>query len=427
MTATARSAPAHAPERYTDDGWLIRRTSVDTVRPFDDPTAQWMLDRAQARLPLYLLHVADHAEATPPGLREALHAQDEAPCDGLFFSQYGLPELRRRLVDWLAADEGWNPAVEPLVSVTWSGTGAAVFDLLRMLKDGRPGPTAVLLPRPGWGYDMSVRDTGHVPVSYEVPPESPHGPDPAHLEEAWRRCRSEGLDVACLLINPQHNPWGGNWTPEFLAAVAALAERERIPVLVDNAFYGLTAEDVRPTSALRLLDRLVGQELLLSVRSLSKQFACSGWALGAVAGSPGLVSAYSGRWRCLREPTANFRAQAAMAAWLDGPEPERFTRRRRAEVTRHARLLRTTLHSAGLPDDAVLHHGGAPFTLLRPPDDGTVDEVRERTVVRHGVLLGLERDARERPWFKVWLGRDSSILEPAAQALGAAAAEWRYR
>ncbi|MEO3977519.1 pyridoxal phosphate-dependent aminotransferase [Streptomyces sp. CAU 1734] len=422
MTAAVRGPFAGSPRTATDDRALIRRTAVDTLRPFDDPTADWMLDRVRRDLPLYLLHVADHGEAVPPGLREALHAQDAQPCDGLVFSQYGLPELRRRLAEWLPRDEEWAAISDPLVSVTWSGTGAAVFDVLRMLKAARPEPSAVLLPRPGWGYEVSVRDTGHRPIGYEVPAESPLGPEPAHLREAVDRCRREGLAIAGILVNPQHNPWGGNWTPEFLAAVADLAEAERAPVVVDNAFYGLTTGDVRPTSAVRLLDRLIGRELLISVRSLSKQFACSGWALGVMAGSPGLVTAYSGRWRCLREPTANFRAQAAMASWLAGPEPARFTARRKREATRHAGLLRTALGDAGLPGDAVLHHGGAPFALLRPPAGTAVSEVRERVVGESGVLLGVERDAGGREWFKIWLGRDSQIFEPALRALGPAAA-----
>ncbi|MCP3801911.1 aminotransferase class I/II-fold pyridoxal phosphate-dependent enzyme [Allokutzneria sp. A3M-2-11 16] len=409
-----------AVEDITDDSAMIRRTAVDTVHPFDDPTADWMLARVRQELPLYLLHVADHSESMPPGLREALH--DERPCDGLIFSQYGLPELRQKLEGWLPHDEGWRPESAPLVSVSWSGTGAAIFDILRMLKAGKQEPSAILLPRPGWGYELSVRDTGFQPVGYEVPVESPQGPDIAHLHEALLRCRQEGLAVAGIIVNPQHNPWGGNWTPEFLDAVADLSETERAPVLVDNAFFGVTAQEVEPTSAVRVMDRLIAQDLLVSVRSLSKQFACSGWALGAVAGSPKLVSEYSGRWRCTREPTANFRAQAAMASWLGGQESTQFAWQRRRDTTRNAWLLRQSLSEVGL---ALIHHGGAPFALLRPPRHGSAAELRKRIVEDSGVLLGMDRDARGQEFFKIWLGRSSQVFEPAVRALcGSVAMLW---
>ncbi|MFJ7073845.1 MalY/PatB family protein [Streptomyces sp. NPDC098781] len=104
--------------------------------------------------------------------------------------------------------------------------------------------------------------------------------DPDLLDETFRRAVAGGRRAAFLLCSP-HNPTGTVHTPDELAAVAALADRHGVRVVVDEIHAPLTAGGVDFTPYLSVPGGARG----LSLMSASKAWNLAGLkAALAVAG-----------------------------------------------------------------------------------------------------------------------------------------------
>ena len=409
----------------TSDGPLMRRLACDTISPGLNPEYGWLAERNLSD-PVFMLHVADRPEGSPGRLRAALTEQLAADSyDGFGWSQHGLPALRQRLESWIAASEDWPAGCGLRVSVGWTGTGPAMFDLMRLIADRSGTGAAVLVPEPGWSYRQRVLDSGLTPVSYPVSVASSAGPTVDSFAEVVHGCRTEGRPIGLILLNPQHNPTGANFAPELIRAIDRLAVDHNTFVLVDNAFFDLTATGVAPVSAVPLLARTAERGRLCHVRSLSKQFGCNSWSLGAVSASRVLLDEFADRWRGSREDPCGLRMQAAMATWLESADAAMYTAGRRAEIASNAALLRERLTAQGL---TVIAHGGAPYGLLRLPP-WTTDHLSFRHALfrRTGVIAGVAAQPGGPGWLKLFLGRDTGLFASATTAIANAAGLWRDR
>ncbi|KOV89661.1 MalY/PatB family protein [Nocardia sp. NRRL S-836] len=130
---------------------------------------------------------------------------------------------------------GWEPAVERTAIVPDVMMG--VVEMLRLVSP-RDAPVVVNCPVYPPFYQF-IRSMGRTVV------EAPLGPswriDLAALERAFDRA---GRGAAYLLCSP-HNPTGTVHTADELAAVAALAERHGVRVVVDEIHAPIVATGVR--------------------------------------------------------------------------------------------------------------------------------------------------------------------------------------
>jgi cystathionine beta-lyase len=95
--------------------------------------------------------------------------------------------------------------------------------------------------------------------------------DPDALEQAFVEATGRGRPAAYLLCSP-HNPTGTVHTPEELTAVAELAERHGVRVVVDEIHAPLVLDGARFTPYLSL----AGTETAFSVMSASKAWNLAG-------------------------------------------------------------------------------------------------------------------------------------------------------
>ncbi|KZB81848.1 pyridoxal phosphate-dependent aminotransferase [Amycolatopsis regifaucium] len=104
----------------------------------------------------------------------------------------------------------------------------------------------------------------------------------------------EGLRAAvtdrtrAILINSPHNPTGTVFTRAELEAVAALCVTHDLIAITDEVYEHLVFDDAEHIP----LATLPGmRERTVSISSAGKTFNCTGWKIGWVCASPGLVAA----------------------------------------------------------------------------------------------------------------------------------------
>jgi aspartate/methionine/tyrosine aminotransferase len=185
----------------------------------------------------------------------------------------GLPALRARIARHYA--DRYGIAVEPERVVVTTGSSAGfVLAFLALFDAG----AKVALPSPGYpcyrhiltalGQDAVLLNTGD-PTRW-----MPAGSD---IDDAVQRSGIAGLVVA----SPA-NPTGTMLEPARLAEIAAACRRNRIWLVSDEIYHGLTY-GMREETALAHSDEAV------VVNSFSKYFSMTGWRIGWLIVPPAMV------------------------------------------------------------------------------------------------------------------------------------------
>lgn len=185
----------------------------------------------------------------------------------------GLPALRERIARHYA--DRYGIAVEPERVVVTTGSSAGfVLAFLALFDAG----AKVALPSPGYpcyrhiltalGQDAVLLDTGD-PTRW-----MPTGSD---IDDAVRQS-----GVAGLVVASPANPTGTMLEPARLAEIAAACRRNRIWLVSDEIYHGLTY-GMREETALAHSDEAV------VVNSFSKYFSMTGWRIGWLIVPPAMV------------------------------------------------------------------------------------------------------------------------------------------
>lgn len=227
-----------------------------------------IMDLAALRPNTLHLEVGQPDFATPPHIVEAAC---KAAADGYttYTANRGLLEVRETIVDKLQRENGIRTTVDD-VAIT-CGAVNALFECLAALVS--PGE-AVLLPDPGWpNYVMMAETLGARAVHYPLLPEEGYLPD---LDRLAVLARTSGARV--LLINSPSNPTGAVFPREVMERLVELADQHDLYLISDECYEHIVfdGEHISPAS---LDDRRV-----LSVFSVSKSYAMTGWRVGYVCG-----------------------------------------------------------------------------------------------------------------------------------------------
>src|SRR4051794_38175833 len=190
----------------------------------------------------------------------------------------GVPELRQAVARHQARCYGieLDPDVEVLVT---AGATEAVTAAVLALVD--PGDEVVLVEPFYDSYPAAVSMAGGIVRTVAMR----RGADGFRLDtDQVREVVSDHTRV--LVLNTPHNPTGAVIDADQLAAVAEVAVRHDVVVVVDEVYEHLTYDGRRhvPLATLPgMADRTV------SVSSAGKTFSCTGWKVGWVTGSAELV------------------------------------------------------------------------------------------------------------------------------------------
>ncbi|MDF0531167.1 pyridoxal phosphate-dependent aminotransferase [Tsukamurella sp. 8F] len=371
---------------------------------------------------------------TPPGLVAAL-ADIPNHANGYQLTPYGLPALRNVLREYIIRTHdlddvtpGWFD-----VSVSQCGTRSAMADFGQFIRSCTPKRRVALVPEPGWDYPGVLAPLGFSVRTYPLTQRQDWQPDTEAVEEMIRTSPDTGL----LVLNPQHNPTGSDWTPSVVARLLDLAEERGVAVLLDDAYYAVHTPGTAPTNALRILLSERRTQPWLAVRTLGKQFRCNGWGLGALTGRPetlGILAAIAHR----RYYGSAVPLQAAMASWLADPESDRYIE----QLGDHYVRTRDQVHSRlvgdlGFPDHAVSPGTCTSYLRFQVPPSFAADhdeDAYRRLCLAAGVLPG--RGSMTAPsrhggnddrssWVRIHLGHPPQVLDDAFDRLLATGLGWK--
>ena len=192
----------------------------------------------------------------------------------------GIPLLREQIVQMLSATHGnhWSPdnvAVQP--------GGKPVIGKF-LAASINPGD-AVAYPVPGFPiYESQINYHGGKPMPYYYRPQK-NGHFALDIASMQRAITPK---TRALIFNNYHNPTGAAASDEELDAVAELATANDLWVLVDDAYFNIRYDNEPPRSIL-IRDDMVQRAIVLF--TFSKQFAMTGWRVGAAIGNRDIIAA----------------------------------------------------------------------------------------------------------------------------------------
>jgi len=217
---------------------------------------------------------------TPPHVVEALA---KAAREGAthYPDQRGEITLREALVAKLARENGIAAHPDDVV-VTAGGTHGLFLAMQALLSAGDEllvmSPHWMALPKlVGFAAGASMRSW---PVYLEL---GPGGWSPAELAERLRGAL--GPATKGLYLNTPNNPTGAVLGREHLEAIAAVAHERDLWVISDEAYEHLLFDGAKHVSIASLPGMA---ERTLSVYTMSKSYAMTGWRVGYMVAPPAL-------------------------------------------------------------------------------------------------------------------------------------------
>lgn len=224
-----------------------------------------------------------------------------------YTSSAGVPELREAIAKKLRRDNGlsYDPATQ--IAVTNGGTGALALTLMAILDPG----DEVLIPDPGWtNYVPMIVAAGAKSVGYPLTRESGFIPDPEQVE----RLITE--KTKAIIINTPSNPTGAVYGKDVLGALVEVASKRNLYIISDEVYEKIVFDGHKHVSTATLPG---AYERTITVNSLSKTYAMTGWRVGYVAGPEKVVSAVAALNSALNACPPSV-SQAAAVAALNGPQ-----------------------------------------------------------------------------------------------------------
>jgi len=222
---------------------------------------------------------AIHLEIGEPDFTAAPHVVEAATRsirEGLtrYPPTAGLPELRAAAAAKLARVNGIVVSPDDVV-ITNGGCQGLFNAFSALLDDG----DRIALPDPGWPNYLSMATVLGLRVSsYSLLAENGYHPDPDQIEDLFAH------GVRCVVLNSPANPLGTVTPREIVERIVELAARYGAWVVSDECYDEIYFGEapVSPAS-------IEPSSNVVSIFSMSKTHALTGWRIGYVTGPPTVV------------------------------------------------------------------------------------------------------------------------------------------
>ena len=242
---------------------------------------------------------------TPQHIKEAaIQAINEG------FTHYtpteGLPELREAVARKLKRENGIEADPENQILITDGGLGA-IFAATQSLVN--PGDE-VLVFDPAWPrYLQNVLLVGGVPKRVFLGEEDDFVPD---VDEIKKRVTKK---TKLVILNTPNNPTGAVAPKNLLEEIGDLAVEHDLILLLDEVYERIVYE----AEHFSLATHSDLKDHIITVFSLSKTYAMTGWRIGYAVSHANMIKAMSKVGAYANPCRTSFAQKAAIAA-LDGPQ-----------------------------------------------------------------------------------------------------------
>ena len=219
----------------------------------------------------------------------------------------GIPELRKAVADKFKRENGIN--YEPDQIIISNGGKQALYEVFRTIcEDG----DQVLIPTPCYvSYAEQIKLTGAEPVFFKTKEENNFRPTFEEVSENFT------LNVKAFIINSPNNPSGSIFEKEELKKIAKFLVERGVFMITDEVYEHLIYDGRNHISVASLGEK--EKERSITVNSVSKTYAMTGWRVGYAAGPRKIIKAMN---NLQGHATGNINsiAQKATIEALNGPQ-----------------------------------------------------------------------------------------------------------
>lgn len=218
----------------------------------------------------------------------------------------GFADLRNAIAKKLRDENNImvDPDSEIFVSV---GAMQGIFNTLLHLLD--PGEEVIVVD-PGYDYYSQIGLFGGVPVRVPAYEKNHFKVDPDDIKKAITD------KTKLMIINTPSNPTGAIFDEEILIEISKTAQQQGIFVLSDEPYENIIFDGKRHVSIGALDDM---KDLTISVFTLSKTYAMTGWRVGYVAANKNIIDEMEKLMEHMVSGVTAVSQRAALAA-IEGPQ-----------------------------------------------------------------------------------------------------------
>lgn len=359
--------------------------------------------RTQAESPIALAHelaatrphrrgLLDLAQAAPchpppPSVVDRVVATARHPHGAAYVGEAGWDPLREAFAAELSVAYGGR--VRPAEVVVTAGCNQAFCLAVGALAE--PGDEVVVAVPYYFNHDMWLRMQGITPVHLESGSDLLPDPDAA-VALLTERTR------AIVVVTPG-NPTGVTVPPDTIGALAGLARRHGVALVLDETYRSFRDTDAPPH---RLFADPDWADTVVSLHSFSKDLAIPGYRVGAVVAGRAVNREVMKLLDCVAIGAPRIGQEAALAGLTTAG---RWRSERAAELAGRRRAVTAALTEG--PGGFELRSCGGYFAWLRhpwphrPTADVVCDLVREQDVL---VVPGTAFEPRDRGTIRLSVG-----------------------
>jgi aminotransferase len=274
--------------------------TVNTVNIFE------LMDRARSRTDVISMGLGDPDLSTPQHIIAAAKLAIDENRTGPAPAR-GLPELRRAIARKLSTENGIEADPETEVLITTGGQEAMFLAFQALIEPG----DEVLMPDPRYtSYDEAIELAGGRIVLVPTREEDAFDLDP---DEVTKRLTS--ASKVLMLVTPS-NPTAGIVTPAHIRRLAEIAQERGLIVISDEIYEKFLFDDYQHLS----IASLPGMwERTITLNSISKTYAMTGWRIGYLAGPAAIFDAVAALKTMVNFQAPTVSQWAAIAAF-NGPQ-----------------------------------------------------------------------------------------------------------
>lgn len=267
---------------------------------------------------IIMLSIGEAEFPTPPEIGSAaIKAIKDG--DHHYSAMRGREPLRKAIAAYQGALMG--ATLDPMNIIVLAGAQNGLISASLLI--GGPG-TEIIAPTPTYvTYEAAIAASGSRMIAVPQKPENGFRIDAASLAAAVTE-----KSRAIMIANP-NNPTGVGCTAEELAAIAEVAKAHDLWVIMDEVYAALTFD--APHCCMASVPGMA--ERTITIGSLSKSHAMTGWRLGWMTGPRELIDHAENLALCMLYGVPGFSQEAATVAVRDGAaivehHRELFRRRR---------------------------------------------------------------------------------------------------